>query len=536
MHEALLIPDLVASICDAVDGKEDAYSMARTCRAWQHPAVDRIWRDMTLEQLCLQVLPSDVLYQEETNSTTTWCRSPQPADYEKLYEYSQRVRNLRVDTSSDTCLRTICSHPPPRPLFPQLKILSITLPLTMRRVDQTLLAPFSSPVLIKLVVQAREPEGLDDLEDILPSIDLDAIWLMYGPEVRLHIDLSDYSSMRALVGTHRDIIHTVVLHQIPLDENDWRFLTALPRLHAFRIEAPPEMPPLRVGTVDCPSHALTELHISAWDDCRPLVTDLLRQCGCLSLSTVVIIIKYDHRDGERTRTNHWTHLLRALQRHCVHDSMRTLRLESRSEMKKIYFDDLKLLLPFTQLTTLHVVNKGGVSVRDRHITQLMHSWKSLRSLRLASAIYDSLDVSDTPSSDMCCAPHVYACSIIGLLDLVESATSLVSLNISIDFDDRFFKDFQRRQPNTGIRHLNFCGSIIDDPFEVAEVLLHMFPNVVAGAGHITASTWQNVEHYEGCLGDTMWEKWEQVQRIVGLLREAERNIEQRVRRTLTGGQ
>ncbi|KAL1720307.1 hypothetical protein EV715DRAFT_272153 [Schizophyllum commune] len=539
MHPALLIPELITIIAH-MSQRSDACRMARTCRAWHPVALDRVWQQNDFVDsinVLLNTLPTDVYQPYKSwhrgkphgGSRPRWLRAPTPAEYEHLYQFSSRIRSL-TEPGFIELLQMTMEHPPPRALFPRLATFTLdggdsTIP------PHILLLPFSSPVLSELDLHLTE-------HNQKMVIDLDAIYRACAPSLSIHVDVVALSVIPRFTEGRRDLVHKLTIKNV--DAQGWLFMAALPNLQKLHIEGPTSKPTFaRIYTVDKPFRALQALHVSSMMDSRPFVADLLQCCGRLSLETLSLEVTQDDAFRRRNPTTNWDDLFRALEGHCAHDSLRTLKLEDKGEMRGIDDDTLKLLAPFSELRTLWIENKNGVVVHERFIGRLMSSWPRLVSLRLAPSVCTAAaedrafgdefgGVVDHYNS----ARWISTCTIPGLLEFARLGTSLKSLALSVDFEQDLPR-YVNWTRNTKITELDLWNSDMTFPCNVADVILRVFPEAAAevGVSVVDGQWWDPFpqESRDGALAL----KWEQVRMIIRMVHRGERRGEHRAKQGLS---
>ncbi|KAI5832994.1 hypothetical protein K523DRAFT_413669 [Schizophyllum commune Tattone D] len=511
-----------------------ACRMARTCRAWHQPALDRIWRENRWADaldVLLRILPSDLYHPLSFESTSyggvspKWFRGPTSAEYERIYQFSSRMQSLENPGYIEVFQITM-THPPPRPLFPRLRILRIN-GSGSRVSPHMLLEPFASPVLTRLDIFLP-------FRNQWMEICLNEIYSACAPSVKVHFDLRELTMIPRFVGNQTDMIHSVTM--AGMCEEGWAYMAALPRLQELRVHDIGSAPRIdKVDSVKNPFHALQLLEFSSNFDCRPFVADLLGRCGRLSLSTLKVRVSLDTPERMAHPTDHWVDLFLAIERHCAHDTLRTLSLADDGEMARIGGGTLQLLAPFRELRTLSIENKNGVVVEDRHIAPLMRSWPALQSLRLVPSRFLNLDW-ENDEDTYASARYISTCTVPGLLEIARLGTALQSLTLTVDFENDLPPgdndwplggDTAKLPCNTHVTMFDAWVSDMGNVCDVAGLLLAVFP---AAAQNVWVSVLANKEHYEGSRDEVVAAKWEQVFTIIDMVRTAERNAEQRVRK------
>ncbi|KAL1664583.1 hypothetical protein GGF50DRAFT_54437 [Schizophyllum commune] len=522
MHPALSIPELV-SIIAGMARRGDACRMARTCRAWYEVALDHIWRILWNENLDIlfRTLPSNV-YRPLRDAPwyriePTWLDPPSDADYDYIYHFSSRIREIRNPQYIEL-LQITNDCPPPRPLFPQLTALTLTGDWQTNTPLHPLLIPFSSRVLSRLYMDLSQMNQRED-------IDLDAIHQACAPSVDVELNMMALCSLPFPAAGRHDILHKLTIGR--MDAEGWAFMAALPNLHELVVTQFSNVPTLdRLSAVEHPFQALRAFQVSSWSfDCRLLFIELLRLCDSLSLSTLSIHYWRDDAHRFAHPTHHWTDLFLALKRHLSHDALRSLELIDQGEMTRVDGSALQLLSPFSELRTLRIESKNGVVVEDLYVAPLLRSWPALESLTLAPSPYLSEDWDDRDDEDEYgSARWISTCSVRGLLEIARLGTSLKSLALSVDFESGFPvpEDALESYCNANITKLDMWNSDMTDPGNVADLILAVFP---AAAGTVEVSIIEgkklDLGFQEGSREEDIGEKWEEVRDIIELEQSAD---------------
>ncbi|KAI5887868.1 uncharacterized protein SCHCODRAFT_02639100 [Schizophyllum commune H4-8] len=449
MHRALLIPEVIATVC-SLSHRKDVRNMSKVCHAWRDQALDHLWKTLARDALdkLFSTLPREVYRRKRQfpvlrNRIFTvqprWVRPPSQDEYDQLYTITSRIQVLRV-LSNRQLIDMLVRHPPANPLFPRLTDLSVYI-LCDDVVHDEELTPFSSTVLSKLRVSLTPSEKK-------PRLDIDALCACCASDVLITLAVFGLRTMPNIVGVRKDVLRQLDVDD--LNDEGYAVAAALPALETLRIVTPREDPPsfTKLSSVGRPFHALRTLELRAaaykGSPYRGLIANFLRHCGILTLSTLTIDLDLpDVCDGERRPTDHWHELFQALASHCYHESLRHLDVRDGSELAVLDGDDIRMLLPFTHLETVSLENRGGIAISNSHIVSLMQAWPSLQTLSLVQPMEDASladDAEDLVDSDgealeKIDTPVVYTCTVLGLLEIARRATSLHALTLSVDFSD-----------------------------------------------------------------------------------------------------
>ncbi|KAJ7614442.1 hypothetical protein FB45DRAFT_936958 [Roridomyces roridus] len=134
-HRALCIPEIVAMICE--DGvylegfklKWDTLtSLARTCKAFQDPALNVLWRSQSTVVNVLKCMPGEIWqWEDEDPGQVTVARPIIPTDWERPLFYAHRVKYFEnsLDAGYGHLLyETLRMCLPDEPLFPNLQFMN----------------------------------------------------------------------------------------------------------------------------------------------------------------------------------------------------------------------------------------------------------------------------------------------------------------------------------------------------------------------------------------------------------------------------
>ncbi|KAL1746582.1 hypothetical protein HDZ31DRAFT_33813 [Schizophyllum fasciatum] len=484
MHRALATPDLIACVSELVN-RVTAYAMALTCRAWLSSALDRVWRDLTYEELMnhlLCFLPSDVyvppdvrvvLHSSKASTPARWLRAPGQDEYGSLYTYSRRIRTLDLRHAKLSQLTMLSNNPPRRPLCPGLTAMELP-PSALDSgycLYPAFVLPFQSSTVPQIWITWKYNEWYRQ-----GKLDLDTC-VANTKRIRLHIESNwdSITKLPQLIGSRTDIVRGLTFQHL-LDQYDWDMVAALPNLQTLTITwlddtsqfpQPPSVPK--------PFRSLEKLSFLTHEDSKPYVATLLEHCGQLCLSSLSMCIGRQDDDRDAHPTDNWRGFLQAVNRHCTHHTLEALEFIDAGEMTRVSTDVLRSLLPFWRLKSLQLENKGGVELAVAAVAPFMRSWRYLRKLTLVPSIHDIME-------DICLNDHalyINTCTVEGLLEIVRWGHDLESLAITVDFISDFQpSDWTEGQPRSAsITELDFWNSKLDDPRKVAQLVEIAFPAV-----------------------------------------------------------
>ncbi|KAJ7096022.1 hypothetical protein C8R43DRAFT_264579 [Mycena crocata] len=136
MSHALQIPEIVDTIFNFISRRADEdfllnfprilAILARTCRSFREPALNRIWRIQNTLHNLIRCLPRQ-LWQQTADMDIRLLGTLTPADVERFSFYSRRVQHLsfhKMGTHMFELLATLALHVPEQIMFPNLRNLT----------------------------------------------------------------------------------------------------------------------------------------------------------------------------------------------------------------------------------------------------------------------------------------------------------------------------------------------------------------------------------------------------------------------------
>ncbi|KAJ7788745.1 hypothetical protein B0H14DRAFT_3575900 [Mycena olivaceomarginata] len=145
-HRALTIPEIIGLICEHLEvlaephhegsgtrrNLEDLAALARTCRDFENPALDILWREQNTLANTLKCLPSNLWEETLVPNDGSYClrltSAARGAEWDRPLAHARRVRRLILDEWSSPyafpdrdLLEIISSSLPQEYLFPNLR-------------------------------------------------------------------------------------------------------------------------------------------------------------------------------------------------------------------------------------------------------------------------------------------------------------------------------------------------------------------------------------------------------------------------------
>ncbi|KAJ7853919.1 hypothetical protein B0H13DRAFT_2358729 [Mycena leptocephala] len=149
MHRCLSIHEIITEISSHFDSSlrsesADLSALARTCHAFQDPALDELWRTQETIYNVIRCLPQDLFEANTSRSAVVVLRrAPEDADWARPLFYSNRVRVFAPSYGGSVTFKGLHLDPPKGSWFPRLR----TLEWNIYSEDDAFIHSFLSPQL-----------------------------------------------------------------------------------------------------------------------------------------------------------------------------------------------------------------------------------------------------------------------------------------------------------------------------------------------------------------------------------------------------
>ncbi|KAJ7468717.1 hypothetical protein FB451DRAFT_1560408 [Mycena latifolia] len=526
MHPCLRIPEIIRIVVEKAaeefDSSEDADNilapppmrpygsvalsrLARTCRQFQDPALDVLWREQSSILPLLKCFPAH-LWEHDTGksgwralTTFNFRTGISPMDWDRVLFYSHRIEEMspgyhltsEVLESLNVSLPTAC-------FFPNLKDLSwdandecfpfIRLFLGPKITAISLFCPSTPARLSLLPYMALKFPSLTQV-------------VISGGTSTTH-----QSEKREVCSAFVLALKKVHVLSLPyIGQEAYRHLACLPTLESLTIGSLREL--AFPGNVDQASFTgLRSLSIST-----PILefgTNFLKQLSeaplkCLELSSDCL-----HRAVELER------FLTTLRDNCARRSLVSLDICIDAESVvgnaapyEITLTVLRPLLAFTHLQRVALVSPPGFSMDDNDMAELSRAWPQLEFLDLSMATASSRTSSTVTISAL--AHFARHCPRLSNLTLGMNSTGLVE-------SDAYPAPHEPRTRQTALKILCVLFSPIDSPALVARFLSGMFPSL-RGVSTRHANFFNDKEDLDDPEVVPMLDKWQEVENLMPLL-------------------
>ncbi|KAG2135501.1 hypothetical protein DEU56DRAFT_981123 [Suillus clintonianus] len=439
-------------------------ALASTCRAFKHPALNALWRDLQSVKPLVKCLPSDRFGVGHKGAVV----SQKPLDdgmWATLFEYTSRVHSITVSESDNLaiieplCMLMLSCSSAPASLFPNLsklqwrgsgthcaaEFLRMAFVPSLVELDMQISIPSfaflsvlsslgsSCPHLHNMTMNVRSASD-GSLLKISPFI-LRPISQLYHLHSLSVWDLGiqsikHYMELRALQSLSLDLTTS--------SESTWdtKLLPPLPGFHNLKLLD------LSTCKVEHASNFLSSFEVVRSKEIKVKFADW----------------SADSSGSESTMISQFFAIV---QERCDNDKLEIVSLDGVFSRQATNRNFLRPLHACHNLTRLLVGRVCDISMSDKELCQLAIAWPKLQLFQI-----------------QCYAADKTKPTFRGLIDLLRRCPALTSLVLAIDTTQ--LKGIDLRCPGGGIRnkHIKFLAlgiSRIEAPVDVALIISGLFP-------------------------------------------------------------
>ncbi|KAJ7183785.1 hypothetical protein C8R46DRAFT_984989 [Mycena filopes] len=424
MHYCLKIPEIVDSVCDYLDpeigaqwspvgGLRDLAMLSRTCRLFEGPAQDHLWRKTALGTFLLACMPSDLWFLQPPIASWTppemrLLRPICDSDWDRIRFHAPRVRHLSSASTKASVLGILpaLNVSLPQPLFTNL-----------RNLMWDFVDPHGFPYIRLFITPTLESLSFElnshSAASLLPTLatqcpKLTKLSVTSAPE---------YESP----GISDLVVALRTLSKIVVPSLNWVALEHLSRrqpLKSLHLDSLPTGPMAPALPAMARFPALHTLHLG----CPGILptTAFLNLCLAIPLAAFSVFF-YDLVTAAEMHD-----LFVALSAGVVHDSLEELFIRNdcidyvdvapESATHLIPHRDLRLLQSFTNLTSLSIASSIGFMLDDAALDELLAAWPHLTSFSLRA----------------CFPTHQPSTTLAGLRSFARHCPRLTDLLIALD--------------------------------------------------------------------------------------------------------
>ncbi|KAJ6477896.1 hypothetical protein C8R47DRAFT_644146 [Mycena vitilis] len=428
-------------------------AVARTCKIFQDPALDHLWKCVPLPILLTRCMPSDLWAVDTTPNafprhTMRQLRPIYPSDWDRLRFYAPRVRRL-WSPSFEWSLHKV--FPVLNLAFPNTVLHNLqSLTWDHTEVDFHYIRIFLRPTLTKITLRFTSESGSSLLASLIETC----------PKL---IDINISSGYFDLGPISHFVLGLQVVEALDvpaLDQNALEHLSQLPTLKSLRLESPPNL----VVSPMYPGLSFPALHnlCIASGDMTPVV-QILRLCTNVPLKLFSFTFFDFYTAAELCA------LLDAVSgRGICHSSLAELSVGSEEDplddltLHILTPDTICLLFCFPNLTYLSLDTALGFDFDDDMVSKMAHAWPRMETLQI-SARSPPRSPRTTPACLQVLARH---CPLLVKLTMAFDGTTIPAIN-----------------PGDGeqecLHELSVQHSPITSPSAMARYLSRLFPNLKA---------------------------------------------------------
>ncbi|KAF8139346.1 hypothetical protein K438DRAFT_1785764 [Mycena galopus ATCC 62051] len=493
MDQKLYMPDILDQICAHIGPMDDEYAsevrghlaaLARTCKTFQDPALDALWRFQYSLVPALRCFPDD-LWKRSDNARHTFVvnfqvhildaishvlqefsRPLQPTDWERPMYYWNRVNSFQIGAikskklSLSVCEALRIGSPNGTP-FPNLRDIRCfdrnpahfpvfdmflsssrlnSIGLALEATDPLFLPTLGDryPDLTRLELQGNfEPDSLESTLALLSKLNrLEWVWIPQADAAILE-RLAHIPTLKVLV------VETIM----PFQSFPERDCTTSRFGSLEHLEVPFTAPHQCITLVDAlESQALKFLYLGFSEenpDSLTITRFYTAVAATSSYSTLEYLMLQDNK----------------------HDSTLGLPAEDEFDNYVVRGTTLRILFPFAHLTNVSLIRIYGFDLDDEVVTEMAQAWARIVRLKLG--------YTKDPSRIAGGRTRV---TLVGIHAIATHCRDLEDLDIAFDATKVPQLDYHML-PQTTLIHFGVLCSPISSSIPVAVALSAMFPNL-----------------------------------------------------------
>ncbi|KAJ7737555.1 hypothetical protein B0H16DRAFT_1891634 [Mycena metata] len=493
MHRSLRIPEIVSLIFyETLNGAEQVLNslnpdsaqalagLARTCKVFQEPALDLLWKSQNTVMHILQCMPGDIweILDDADSEEVRLTRPILPSDWERPLTYARRVRYFKYNPSysypdSAAFYEMLRMCLPPGPLFPNIKS------LLWETSDAALLPHFRAfigPRLTSLTVSTLQSAAHLSL---LPALATECPLLH---EVTILTSEGLPGRCEAVSFFVKQLTHLESLEVPCLDAAALDHVAKRPALDYLHLDDQTPFPHVFEPASDVPFCCeITKLTLTVTD--ARAATEVLIRLDASPISDLEI------RFPRTTSATALQAIYNGVAAHCNHASLTSLSIAlpptstpdtavADSEQIALYAvpgTHLSPLFTLTTLTSVSLAGPVGLDLDDAAATDIARAWPRITSLDLAGSAF----------------PHIPPrATLRALLAFARFCPRLWRLCLPIDARSvpkwrSANTDAEARPTQRRLKSLHLGESPVGTPLDVAAYLSSIFPKlewISAGKG------------------------------------------------------
>ncbi|KAJ7803572.1 hypothetical protein B0H14DRAFT_2887402 [Mycena olivaceomarginata] len=480
MHRSLRIPEIVSLICDkTLNGAEHYFrslnsdtsqtlaALARTCKAFQDPALDVLWRYQSTVMHVLDCMPGDIWELDDPESEEVRLKRPVlPSDWERPLAYSRRVKSFKYDAAhsypdSAAFYEMLRMCLLPEPLFPNIESIEWD-------TSDAALFPhfclFLGPRLTSLTL------GLCQSTPHLSLLPTLAMQCPLLEEVSIACSKGLVGRCESVSFFVKELTHLKNLEVPCLDAAALEHIARLPNFDPLYLsDQTPVGPFLTPSPSEVPSSALEELSMTLTD--VSAATEVLAQFRHCLLRRVAVTVP------RNTPANAIAKCYTAVELNCHRKSLSSLSIEPEESAQDtadqaqiaLYAIRGAHLLPlfmFRKLESVTIAGPVGLDLDDVAAADMARAWPRIMRLQLCASSFKHISPRMTLRALLAFAQF---CPRLWMLELSLDATAVAEWEAGNPEEER------RQQRH--LTSLHVVDSPIGLPLIVAAFLSSVFPKL-----------------------------------------------------------
>ncbi|KAG0701008.1 hypothetical protein DFH29DRAFT_587695 [Suillus ampliporus] len=489
MHPALQNIDIICAICLYVH-HGSLPALASTCRIFERPALDVLWRNLQSVEPLVRCLPSDLFGID--HGCMTLLKPLDAKMWDVLCKYTSRVHSItqlgRLAVIEPLGSLMLLCPSAPASLFPNLR--KLTWHTDGTYCAAAFLRMSLVPTLLFLDIQISSASSmflsvLSSLGTLCPHL-----WRMTVKSPSATSD-SLRKTSPFIAQSISQLHHLRILSIWDLGNQGIEHLMQLQALHTLWLD-------LKVSSVwDRRSH----LRFPGFHDLSSLTlyidnlnhaSDFLSSLQVISSESITLRFTATYPSASASTT--LSQFFAILQDTCDHDKLGSLTLVESLRQVHTKPDVFTPLHTCRNLTRLLIEKGFDISMADEELCQLVRAWPKLEVLTISRFVA----INDTTIP-----------TFRGLIGLLRLCPALTSLTLVIDTTDLQDMDFQTPGDgicNKQIKNLVLSNSPIDTPLYVALILSGLFPYM----DRVELNCWDSAPNNLSHQKQSAMKQWESV--------------------------
>ncbi|KAF8550850.1 hypothetical protein OG21DRAFT_1499526 [Imleria badia] len=468
MHAALQITEISEVVCNLLDQPTLA-RLARTCRAFEDPALDALWKVMQGLEPLARLLPDSMWILEDADATGfqryKLVQPPSPEQWKLVRKYTSRMMvilgcSAPLYLPSINRLQAIAVHSPPSfellpPLFPKLKAIKGAFP---RPGYITFFYWLNAPSLTEMDISWFDGDlaidFISDMGTIYPNMKVFSLHCLRDKDPPNAV----ISGLSKTIRSWNRLVR-VELSTLDLDTAAYEHLMRLESLTSLTLRLFYRcLPRLRQAVL--PQKPLPMLADLTLYDRDPHIPWMIEWLSCLHLSPSSLHCETGGSFAEPQRVSD---LYYAIAAQLCHKSLERITVHaSSSPPAQVDLSSIRPLFSFSRLRYVNILHFCVPSLSDNDLLELATSWPLLQDLGVSYWV----------------EPPALMPTFRGFCHLLQHCPHLQHLCIVIDTRDSEWVDVARPiVHNHGMHSLAFAYSSLDDPKRVASVLCAILPSL-----------------------------------------------------------